>query len=296
MEDIALASLPRDVDSDADSDAVSDVESHAVVSKGYICIAPAFSKHFLDDCKHCRNKKVYVADYYAAAHLRRAHFHPPKPGRKGKDDEKCIAIGGSDHPAMAWLKLHWIKEMEVPNNTSTNNNPPSMAKAEGMTIGAASESDLGEVLFRGPHIFDAAPGVASPKFMTPAIGNRDERASDTSQLQSISRPTTPIKPTVHQVGDVGHTDIASATTVSGPRSVEDEEEKSKKQVSDDAQSQQTSEEIQAQPQLQGQVLQQAPQTQDAPLSPYWGFLFSDDSDSDEDENLFEREVYKREVE
>lgn len=89
--------------------------AHAPVRKGYICVAPSFDKNFLDKCKHCRNQKVYGAYYNAAAHLRRAHFHPRKRGRKGKNDEKRGGIGGGDHPAMDWLKAHWIKELEVPN-------------------------------------------------------------------------------------------------------------------------------------------------------------------------------------
>lgn len=89
--------------------------AHAAVRKGYICVAPSFDKNFLDNCKHCRNKKVYGAYYNAAAHLRRAHFHPRKRGRKGKNDEKRGGIGGGDHPAMDWLKMHWIQETEVPN-------------------------------------------------------------------------------------------------------------------------------------------------------------------------------------
>ena len=89
--------------------------AHAPVRKGYICVAPSFDKNFLDKCKHCRNQKVYGAYYNAAAHLRRAHFHPRKRGRKGKNDEKRGGIGGGDHPAMDWLKAHWIQELEVPN-------------------------------------------------------------------------------------------------------------------------------------------------------------------------------------
>lgn len=99
--------------------------AHAVVRKGYICVAPSFNKTFLDSCKHCRNKKVYGAYYNAAAHLRRAHFHPRKRGRKGKNDEKRGGIGGGDHPAMDWLKAHWIKEMEVPNTKRTPASPDS---------------------------------------------------------------------------------------------------------------------------------------------------------------------------
>jgi hypothetical protein len=99
--------------------------AHAVVRKGYICVAPSFQQHFLDSCKHCRNKKVYGAYYNAAAHLRRAHFHPRKRGRKGKNDEKRGGIGGGDHPAMDWLKQHWIQEMEVPNTINNTTTPAS---------------------------------------------------------------------------------------------------------------------------------------------------------------------------
>ena len=89
--------------------------AHAVVRKGYICVAPDFDSKFLDACKHCRNHKVYGAYYNAAAHLRRAHFHPRKRGRKGKNEEKRGGIGGGDDPPMDFLKMHWIKEVEVPN-------------------------------------------------------------------------------------------------------------------------------------------------------------------------------------
>lgn len=89
--------------------------AHAVRRKGYICVDHSSDKKFLANCKHCRNKKVYGAYYNAAAHLRRAHFHPRKRGRKGKNDEKRGGIGGGDHPPMDYLKQHWIKEVEVDN-------------------------------------------------------------------------------------------------------------------------------------------------------------------------------------
>jgi hypothetical protein len=90
-------------------------------------------KKFLANCKHCRNKKVYGAYYNAAAHLRRAHFHPRKRGRKGKNDEKRGGIGGGDHPPMEHLKQHWIKEVEVDNKpmpltpSSTCDDAPELA-------------------------------------------------------------------------------------------------------------------------------------------------------------------------
>ncbi|KAH8732968.1 hypothetical protein GQ44DRAFT_13549 [Phaeosphaeriaceae sp. PMI808] len=93
--------------------------AHAPKRKGFICVDFSNDKKFLANCKHCRNKKVYGAYYNAAAHLRRAHFHPRKRGRKGKNDEKRGGIGGGDHPPMDLLKTHWIKEVEVDNNPSS---------------------------------------------------------------------------------------------------------------------------------------------------------------------------------
>jgi hypothetical protein len=87
--------------------------AHATTRKGYICIDASSDKKFLANCKHCRTKKVYGAYYNAAAHLRRAHFHPRKRGRKGKNDEKRGGIGGGDDPPMDYLKQNWIQETEI---------------------------------------------------------------------------------------------------------------------------------------------------------------------------------------
>ena len=89
--------------------------THTASRKSYICVAPDFDKTFLDDCKHCRSRKVYGAYYNAAAHLRRAHFHP-----KGKVDEKRGGIGGGHHTAMDWLKQYWIRELDVQNELSAS--------------------------------------------------------------------------------------------------------------------------------------------------------------------------------
>jgi hypothetical protein len=89
--------------------------AHASTRKGYICVDHSRDQKFLANCKHCRNKKVYGAYYNAAAHLRRAHFHPRKRGRKGKNDEKRGGIGGGDDPPMDHLKAYWIREVEVAN-------------------------------------------------------------------------------------------------------------------------------------------------------------------------------------
>jgi hypothetical protein len=106
--------------------------AHAQTRKGYICVDSSPDKKFLANCKHCRNKKVYGAYYNAAAHLRRAHFHPRKRGRKGKNDEKRGGIGGGDDPPMDLLKMHWIKELEVDNKASGSS--PSSASDDATEV------------------------------------------------------------------------------------------------------------------------------------------------------------------
>ena len=87
--------------------------AHLSSRKGYICVDASRNKKFLANCKHCRNQKPYGAYYNAAAHLRRAHFHPRKRGPKGKRDEHRGGIGGGDDPPMDFLKQFWIREVEV---------------------------------------------------------------------------------------------------------------------------------------------------------------------------------------
>lgn len=116
--------------------------AHAKTRKGYICIDNSADQKFLANCKHCRGKKVYGAYYNAAAHLRRAHFHPRKRGRKGKNDEKRGGIGGGDHPAMEILKQHWIREVEVANKT-TPQSPDSASDDNPDSTDSLYESSYG---------------------------------------------------------------------------------------------------------------------------------------------------------
>jgi hypothetical protein len=95
--------------------------AHAAVKKVWVCVDASPDKKFLANCKHCRNGKQYGAYYNAAAHLRRAHFHPRKRGRKGKHDEKRGGIGGGDKPPMEELKQLWMKELDVPNVSPKHN-------------------------------------------------------------------------------------------------------------------------------------------------------------------------------
>ncbi|KAF1932473.1 uncharacterized protein M421DRAFT_417188 [Didymella exigua CBS 183.55] len=137
------------------------LRAHAAVRRGYVCVAPAFQKHFLDNCKHCRNGKVYGAYYNAAAHLRRAHFHPRKRGRKGKNDEKRGGIGGGDHPAMEWLREHWIRDLEVPNTVDSESDSagetPGAGAGASISVGAAGASNA----LSPPLALDAPPHPAA---------------------------------------------------------------------------------------------------------------------------------------
>jgi hypothetical protein len=89
---------------------------HTAVRKVWICKEnttnngprPAVS---LNDCKACRSRKTYGANYNAAAHLRRAHFFPckNKRGGRGKVSEGRGGMGGGEDPPMDVLK-NWMYE------------------------------------------------------------------------------------------------------------------------------------------------------------------------------------------
>lgn len=115
--------------------------AHVAVRKGYICIDASPDKKFLANCKHCRNKKTYGAYYNAAAHLRRAHFHPRKRGRKGKHDEKRGGIGGGDDPPMDYLKQNWIREVEVQNKQIIGQSPDSASEGAEPSFDATHDVD-----------------------------------------------------------------------------------------------------------------------------------------------------------
>lgn len=91
--------------------------AHAPVRKVWVTVDASSDKKFLAGCKQCRSGKRYGAYYNAAAHLRRAHFHPRKRGRKGKHDEKRGGKGGGDDPPMDILKQQWMKEVEIITST-----------------------------------------------------------------------------------------------------------------------------------------------------------------------------------
>jgi len=130
---------------------------HSVVRKGYICVAPDFDKNFLSGCKHCRGRKIYGAYYNAAAHLRRAHFHPRKRGRKGKNDEKRGGIGGGDDPPMDYLKQHWIREVEVENKQAVQPTPDSPSDSADLEADLSSTSNNFEASYDNRLPYAAVP-------------------------------------------------------------------------------------------------------------------------------------------
>lgn len=108
---------------------------HTAVKKVWICVDVSPNQTFLTSCKQCRNKKQYGAYYNAAAHLRRAHFHPRKRGRKSRNDsEKRGGKGGGNDPPMDELKK-WMKEIEV---VATRDDANDVADA----VDSSSENDV----------------------------------------------------------------------------------------------------------------------------------------------------------
>lgn len=115
---------------------------HAPSRKAFICIDASENKKFLAGCKHCRNGKKYGAYYNAAAHLRRAHFHPREKGRKAKGDKKRGGIGGGDDPPMDFLKQHWIKEVEVREEPSTTRRSSSAELSDSTEYNHQEEAEF----------------------------------------------------------------------------------------------------------------------------------------------------------
>ena len=102
--------------------------AHAKVRTVWVTVDASSDKKFLAKCKQCCAGKKYGAYYNAAAHLRRAHFSPPKRGRKPKGGNK----GRSDLPTVDDLmRGGWIKEItEVFDNDDVNDNKHDLASSE----------------------------------------------------------------------------------------------------------------------------------------------------------------------
>ncbi|KAI1812744.1 hypothetical protein GGS20DRAFT_587171 [Poronia punctata] len=96
---------------------------HAALVKRWVCTEPSNPSPNapqpqipLNKCKACLNNKKYGAYYNAAAHLRRAHFHPHRTGK-----------ASGDWPPMSILK-DWMRE--VRQSIGVNENDISSGEDE----------------------------------------------------------------------------------------------------------------------------------------------------------------------
>ncbi|KAF4510452.1 hypothetical protein G6O67_002337 [Ophiocordyceps sinensis] len=110
---------------------------HSAMARRWVCCEPDHAKDLpiqpvvtLSTCKACIGQKQYGAYYNAAAHLRRAHFHPHRGGK-----------ASGDWPPMAVLK-DWMKEVRQP--LDGGDNCDSGGEEEDMDpIGETSSSSTG---------------------------------------------------------------------------------------------------------------------------------------------------------
>lgn len=98
---------------------------HAAIKSVWICRQPEDSpimpKKPLNICKQCRQGKPYNADYNAAAHLKRGHFHPSRRGRRPRGSilpPPTDSVTKDPGPPIEILKKYgWLKEIFVKNES-----------------------------------------------------------------------------------------------------------------------------------------------------------------------------------
>ncbi|KIV97483.1 hypothetical protein, variant [Exophiala mesophila] len=119
---------------------------HKTHRKVWICKEKNAGSTLLANCKSCRNKKAYGANYNAAAHLRRAHFHPCKNrrGGRGKKSENRGGKGGGNHPPMKVLQDYMYQAIEVTINGTRiiQESPGSMAADSEVELGLLDGAGL----------------------------------------------------------------------------------------------------------------------------------------------------------
>ncbi|PHH71344.1 hypothetical protein CDD80_5347 [Ophiocordyceps camponoti-rufipedis] len=128
---------------------------HSAMVRRWVCCEPDNREASmqpvvaLSTCKACMAQKQYGAYYNAAAHLRRAHFHPHRGGK-----------ASGDWPPMPVLK-DWMKEVRQPldgTNSSHNNNNNNNCDSEDDDMDPIGESSSSSAGLPGP---DPRPTAAS---------------------------------------------------------------------------------------------------------------------------------------
>lgn len=164
-----------------------DVVHAAKTRKAWVCVDRSSDQMFLANCKACKEKKKYHAEYNAAAHLRRIHFNPKPKGAKSK---KAAAPrggnGGGDEPRMEILRL-WFEEVQ---EHVTDITPPTEDddEDEDDTASVVIDSASQALLYGGPG-YEEYAGLSSSNDRTTfgiTIPNSSEQQQDYQPIDLTS--------------------------------------------------------------------------------------------------------------